>query len=812
MSTNRGAREISMKGDQPREKILALRGDKENHYQWSPIVTTYLQSKGWWHGVVVGVDDHTLQAAMLHFQKAELGCRDPDSNSLLQALAFGDTVSQASEMARVALSPPRVAAPGARRTPPRQAGAFTPRRPIQQRFQYSSARREMRSQVDSDAEDEFDDPNEDSNELDKFLRKNASAMHVIKSSIDEGHKLQFIKTSLSAVLWEQLKPEQRLDGHLLLADQGRKLDLKDPRHFESYLRQIYALQAKMLQVKDPTRSEAQREVDLFGYALAGLDWNEFKDLHRFFSRSTEPRTIQTFSMELREHCNVAIRYNTQRQESANYGTPPPKNGSPRKDKGPKDKKFKGTCFKCGKEGHRQAECRSKGDAPTAPPDAEPSTDGAAAGDEEKNRRDRRRKPREINCMMVTATSMDAGMDDKEALRLHIVGMLESLGKGGTTSNGGEPTETQDKRPKTISVNSPMAYHQVDPASSTRESLEEGNVREDGQTLDNTLGAPSPIAKWETLDTHISAANQGKTGKSGSNSSSHQGLPEEWQVRELIRVLVPEEGVQNTSISTATSPAPHEWREPRNPIGPNFWAGENSNRITALPLDKFFTRDGREGADAAGNTPSFDTPLREGEVESRAALSETLVIFDGLSDNMTREYLAAPQPCHPTPDFSESPSTTVCGLQQGDGDQLGAVFLQTFNMLVGETGAKERKETTSLQECHPTLDFSLVAGVHSGGSSEPQGETASKHGATSKADARQAGQREFDPHLGTFFAPSTARARPGRTSTWGQRSVFPNRFNSPMFCLSVGGSEGEQTPTMAPARPATTAKAGETKAT
>ena len=43
-------------------------------------------------------------------------------------------------------------------------------------------------------------------------------------------------------------------------------------------------------------------------------------------------------------------------------------------------------------------------------------------------------------MMVTAMSMDAGMDDKEALRLHIVGMLESLGKGGTTSNGGEPTE------------------------------------------------------------------------------------------------------------------------------------------------------------------------------------------------------------------------------------------------------------------------------------------------------------------------------------------------------------------------------------
>ena len=62
-----------MKGDQPREKILALRGDKENHYQWSPLRTTYLQSKGWWHGVVVGVDDHTLQAAMLHFQQAELG-------------------------------------------------------------------------------------------------------------------------------------------------------------------------------------------------------------------------------------------------------------------------------------------------------------------------------------------------------------------------------------------------------------------------------------------------------------------------------------------------------------------------------------------------------------------------------------------------------------------------------------------------------------------------------------------------------------------------------------------------------------------
>ena len=123
-----------MKGDQPRDKIIALRGDKENHYQWSPLITTYLQSKGWWHGVVVGVDDHTLQAAMLHFQQAELGSRDPDSNNLLKALAFGDNVSQATEMARVALTPPRVAAPGARRTPPRQAGAFTPSRPIRGRF------------------------------------------------------------------------------------------------------------------------------------------------------------------------------------------------------------------------------------------------------------------------------------------------------------------------------------------------------------------------------------------------------------------------------------------------------------------------------------------------------------------------------------------------------------------------------------------------------------------------------------------------------------------------------------------------------
>ena len=113
---------------------------------------------------------------------------------------------------------------------------------------------------------------------------------------------------------------------MLLADLGRKLDLKDPRHFEAYLKQIYALQAKMLQVKDPTRSETQREVDLFGYALAGLEWSEFKDLHRAFSRSAggPPKTIQSFALELREHCNVATRFNKQRQDSAHYGTPPPK--------------------------------------------------------------------------------------------------------------------------------------------------------------------------------------------------------------------------------------------------------------------------------------------------------------------------------------------------------------------------------------------------------------------------------------------------------------------------------------------------------
>ena len=190
-----------LENGQPKEKIQLLKSNKQNHYQWSPLLRTLLQSKGLWKGVVVEVDEHLIQLAVEHFKQQDGGSRSPSTNALVNALAFGDTESQNAELSRVASTPPRLMASGQRRTPPRQqAGAFTPmRRPISElrrNFPFSEARR-SRSVEEGINEDEDEEMGEHTSALDKFLKKNAAAMHLIKSSIED-----CLKLSSSRPFWQ----------------------------------------------------------------------------------------------------------------------------------------------------------------------------------------------------------------------------------------------------------------------------------------------------------------------------------------------------------------------------------------------------------------------------------------------------------------------------------------------------------------------------------------------------------------------------------------------------------------------------------
>ena len=168
---------------------------------------------------------------------------------------------------------------------------------------------------------------------------------------------------------------------------------------------------------------------------------------------------------------------------------------------------------------------------------------------------------------------------KEALRRRINIALGGTINGDDAGDGGDLANDATMEDKQVSTESSMARHQVDTGLSSPDIAEEGIPREGPLPTSNNHGATSPIAKWETSGTRISADNQGKSGESGSSSSSHRGLSGQWQADEQIRVLVPEKGVQSTTITTATSPLRNEDRKPQNPIGPNFWAEENSNDIT-----------------------------------------------------------------------------------------------------------------------------------------------------------------------------------------------------------------------------------------
>ena len=71
-----------------------LKSIKGNHYLWSPLVRTLLQSKGLWKGVVVEIDDHLIQLAVEHFKRQDTGSRRQSPNALVNALAFGNAESQ----------------------------------------------------------------------------------------------------------------------------------------------------------------------------------------------------------------------------------------------------------------------------------------------------------------------------------------------------------------------------------------------------------------------------------------------------------------------------------------------------------------------------------------------------------------------------------------------------------------------------------------------------------------------------------------------------------------------------------------------
>ena len=550
--TRRQPNEIALVDGKPNVRIERLAPDRNNHYTWIVQVTTLLRSKSLWDGITSNVDPFLLSAATELMREAQ-SKQEQKTNALLQAFVAGDTRVADEEMEKAKSEGPTASTLSSlkrgRQTPIRRPLFSTPRMstPSSRGGLRSAASRFPNWQefMESDLEDL--DANFQATDLEglkqDFMRRNAMAVDIIRNTIDKSLNMEFIATEFASVLLLQLQPVQSFDAHTVLADKGRKLRLPGPKNFEAYIVEIHSLQAQMRQIQDPTRSTQQREVDLLGYAIHGLDWSEFKDLIRLFNvQGGPPRTVKSFTHELRQFCEVTLRYSSAQETVAHFGNPKAKRDRDPKDRraprAPKDGKdgkdpkahpdkssrIEGDCFNCGIKGHRAADCRKpKKDAAANVATTVPTAAPIDPADK-KNKRRKDKRVISIACMMH-GDGFDADISTKEEHHKFIMNRLQMLPSSTfaciSTASISTPKSGPSDQNSTV-LPTPGLYSDGGAPGLSYHVSGEGEKHSDGTRLKGYVGVHAPLPKVGNIRVQVaSRVPKAFTAKVGNLQEQYQ---------------------------------------------------------------------------------------------------------------------------------------------------------------------------------------------------------------------------------------------------------------------------------------------------
>lgn len=195
MSLRRQPPSVELKNGNPDVRVEKLNASKSNHYTWIVEITNLLQSKGLWEGVTVNVDPFMISSAAAIMSEANAPQEEQDSTALIQALASGDfAISQAALDEAAEAGPTQRTTSAIKRERPstiKRRIIPLPSTPLFSRSRYGpvgAARDPARFQglfhrrEDDGSEDELEPEAEEMEKAKhEFLKKNASALHIIRS-------------------------------------------------------------------------------------------------------------------------------------------------------------------------------------------------------------------------------------------------------------------------------------------------------------------------------------------------------------------------------------------------------------------------------------------------------------------------------------------------------------------------------------------------------------------------------------------------------------------------------------------------------
>ena len=193
---------VELKDGKPEVKVEMLNASMSNHFTWIVAITNILQSKGLWEGITVNVDPYMVASASATLDEADATRENQETTALLEAMASGDTAVRQAALERAAdAGPAQQTLSAIKRDRPltfKRRTFSTPSTPqFHRRFgpvgERDPARFQglFRREVDG-SEDELE---LEDNGLEKakqdFVKKNATALHIIRSTIVKGLNVEF---------------------------------------------------------------------------------------------------------------------------------------------------------------------------------------------------------------------------------------------------------------------------------------------------------------------------------------------------------------------------------------------------------------------------------------------------------------------------------------------------------------------------------------------------------------------------------------------------------------------------------------------